>query len=56
MEKNKLIVVVLLSLMSGLSACNVIGGIFKTGVGVGVFIAVVIIIAIVIISQMVKRR
>ena len=41
--------------MSVLQGCEVIGGIFKTGVGVGIFIAVVVVIIIVFIAGNAKK-
>jgi hypothetical protein len=37
------------------SSCSVIGGIFKTGMGVGIFIAVTIIVLIVVLIARAKK-
>jgi hypothetical protein len=44
---KKLSLVVIMGILASLSCCQVIGGIFKAGVGVGVFL-VILVIAIII--------
>ena len=47
----------LLALLTTFSSCEVIGGIFKTGMGVGIFITVVIIVIVIfIISRLFKGK
>ena len=51
--KKQTIFAILISLLLTLSGCEIIGGIFKTGMGVGIFIVVIVVAIIVfIISKM----
>jgi membrane-bound ClpP family serine protease len=53
MENKTIVNSLLVSLLLMLSGCEIVGGIFKTGVGVGVIIVVLIIVAgIYLISKM----
>ncbi len=56
--KNKLIVPVLLLILLSVSltSCEIIGGIFKAGVGVGVFIVVAIIAVIALVIGRAGRK
>ncbi|MFA6151127.1 MAG: phosphatidate cytidylyltransferase [Chitinophagaceae bacterium] len=56
--KNKLIVSVLLLIMLSVSltSCEIIGGIFKAGVGVGIFIVVAIIAVIALVIGRAGRK
>lgn len=56
MKKNISLSALFMFLFLSLTGCDVIGGIFKTGVGVGVFVVVVVLIAIFLISRMVGRK
>ena len=50
MKTSKFINVVLASLLLfAITSCEVVGGIFKTGMGVGVFVVIAIIITIVVV-------
>jgi hypothetical protein len=58
METNKKTMrnlIALLSLVIFLPACNLIDGIFKTGVGVGAFIVIAILLIVFVISRIWKR-
>lgn len=45
--KNKTILIVLLfSILTTLSSCEVVGGIFKAGMGVGIFLVVLVVAVI----------
>ncbi len=46
MKKNTITAALLFTLLTTLSSCQIIGDIFKTGVGVGIFIVVFIVIII----------
>jgi len=56
MKKHLFVFTFLVSLLTCLSGCEIIGGIFKTGMGVGIFL-VLIVIAIIIffVSRMGKK-
>lgn len=57
LKKQTFVIVILLSILSTLSGCEIIGGIFKTGMGVGIFIAVVVVALILfIISKLRKNK
>lgn len=57
MKKQTIINLVLLALISTFSGCAVIGGIFKTGMGVGIFISVLVIVLIIyLISRIFKNK
>lgn len=43
MKTHKLTLAFLFSLVATLTSCSVVGGIFKTGVGVGVFLVIFVI-------------
>jgi len=47
MKTNRILLAIISSFLLTLSSCSVIGGIFKTGVGVGVFL-VIFVVAIII--------
>jgi len=53
MKKQILIAALFISLLTSFSGCEVVGAIFKTGMGVGIFI-VVLVIALII--YLVSRR
>jgi len=54
--KNKTLAIGLLAVLTIFSACSVVGGIFKAGVGVGVFIVVIVIALIIfLVSRMGKK-
>ena len=54
--KNKTLALGLLAVLTIFSACSVVGGIFKAGVGVGVFIVVIVIALIIfLVSRMGKK-
>jgi len=55
MKRSILIALIILPMLF-LQACDFLGGIFKTGIGVGVFAAVVIILLIFFISKTIRRR
>lgn len=44
---KKQAIITLVALLTTLSGCSVVGGIFKTGMGVGIFIVVVVIALII---------
>lgn len=45
--KNKAIIALFIALLVTISGCQVVGGIFKAGVGVGIFIVVIVIAVII---------
>ena len=47
MKKQTLLIALFMALLTTFQSCSVIGGIFKTGMGVGIFV-VVFVIAIII--------
>lgn len=54
--KNKIGLGVLFFIaLVSLSGCNLIDGIFKTGIGIGIFIAVIIILLIFVISRLIRK-
>lgn len=55
MKKKPIIPMLLLFMASCLSGCQVIGDIFKTGVGVGIFIVVFIILIVVFVASKAKK-
>jgi hypothetical protein len=53
MKNQTFLIVLLFSILATLSGCEIIGGIFKAGMGVGIFIVVIVIaILVFIISKM----
>lgn len=57
MKKQTILDLVLLALITTFSGCSLIGGIFKTGMGVGIFIsALVLVLIIYIISRIFKNK
>jgi len=57
LKKQTFIIVLLLSILLSLSGCEIIGGIFKTGMGVGIFIAVIVVaLVLFIISKLGKNK
>jgi len=56
MKKQTLIIALFAGMLSLLSSCAVVGGIFKTGIGVGIFIVVIIAIIIFAASRMGKNK
>lgn len=56
MKTPKFINLILIALLVlSVSACDIIGGIFKTGMGVGIFIAVVVILLLVALILRVRK-
>lgn len=47
MKKQSFLIILMALFITGLSSCEVIGGIFKAGVGVGIFIVVFVVALIV---------
>ena len=43
MNKHLLVFAFLVSLLTCVSGCQIVGGIFKTGMGVGIFLVVIVI-------------
>ena len=56
MKKHTLIAALLISLLITFSSCAIIGGIFKTGMGVGIFIVVIVIALIFLVSRIGKNK
>ena len=57
MKKQTILSALLITFLSTLSGCEIIGGIFKTGMGIGVIGAIiVVIIVVVLISKMKGNR
>jgi hypothetical protein len=57
MKKQTIINTLLLALLTTLSGCAVIGGIFKAGMGVGIFVSVLIVALIIfLISRVFKSK
>ena len=48
--------VLLTALVLSFSSCSIIGGIFKTGVGVGIFLVVLLIIIVLYLVNKFKKR
>lgn len=56
-KKQTFVIVLLLSFLTTLSGCEIIGAIFKTGMGVGIFIAVLVVaLGIFIFSKLGKNK
>lgn len=57
MKKQTLLITLFMALLTTFQSCSVIGGIFKTGMGVGIFV-VVFVIAIIIffVTRIGKKR
>lgn len=57
MKTQSIINILLLALITTFSGCAVIGGIFKTGMGVGIFISVLVVALIIfIIARIFKTK
>ncbi len=57
MKKQTLLVALLISMLTTFSSCEIVGGIFKTGMGVGIFIVVLVIALIIfLVSKMGKNK
>ena len=57
MRKQKLVTLLLISMLTTLSSCAVVGGIFKAGMGLGIFIVVAVIVLIIfLISKLGKKK
>jgi len=57
MKKQTLLVALLISMLTTFSSCEIVGGIFKTGMGVGIFIVVLVIALIIfLVSRMGKNK
>ena len=56
MKKQIVTLVLLAAILTSLQGCAIVGGIFKTGMGVGIFIVVIIAIIIFAISRMGKNK
>jgi len=57
MRKQKLVTLLLISMLTTLSSCAVVGGIFKAGMGLGIFIVVAVIVLIIfLISKLSKKK
>lgn len=56
MKKYSLLLTLSTLMIIGLSACDFLGGVFKTGVGVGVFAGIIIIVLIVFILRSLRGR
>lgn len=56
MKKHTIINALTLILLTTFSGCDVIGGIFKTGIGIGIFLTVLVVVFIVyVISRFFKK-
>lgn len=56
MLKNQtLLIAILISFLSTLSGCEIIGGIFKTGMGVGIFISVLVVAVVIFIITKMRK-
>jgi multisubunit Na+/H+ antiporter MnhB subunit len=56
MKKQTFLSAILITFILTLSGCEVIGGIFKTGVGFGVIIAIVVVVIIIFVIRKMKRN
>jgi len=57
MKKQTLILALLISMLTTFSSCEIVGGIFKTGMGVGIFIVVLVIALIIfLVSRIGKNK
>lgn len=56
MRKQTFLSAILISLILTLSGCAVIGGIFKTGMGVGVIIAIIVVVIVIFIIRKMKGK
>jgi hypothetical protein len=56
MKKYSLLLTVSALMMLGLSACDFLGGVFKTGMGVGVVAGIIIIVLIIFIVRSFRGR
>lgn len=51
-----LISLIFLSLLTTMTSCDFLGGIFKTGMGIGVVVTLAVVILIIIIIRSTRRR
>jgi hypothetical protein len=56
MKKYTLVLSLFFLILFTFTSCDILGGIFNTGVGVGIFIAVVVVILILFISRIGRRK
>ncbi len=56
MKKHLFVFSLLVSLLSCLSGCQIIGDIFKTGMGVGIFLVVIVIAVVIFIVNRVGKN
>lgn len=56
MKKYTLVLSLFLLILFTFTSCDILGGIFNTGVGVGIFIAVIVVILILFISRIGRRK
>jgi len=54
MKKQTFLSAILITLLSILSGCEVIGGIFKTGMGFGVIIAIIVVVVVIFVIRKMK--
>ena len=56
MKKHTLIIAIFIAILTTFSGCQIIGGIFKTGMGVGIFIAVLVVALIIFLAARVRKN
>jgi hypothetical protein len=56
MRNHTLIVSLFLLILLSIPACDIIDGIFKTGMGIGAFVVIVIVVIVLLITRMGRRR
>ena len=54
MKKQTFFSAILITFFSTLSGCQVIGGIFKTGMGIGIIIAIIVVVIIIFVIRKFK--
>lgn len=54
MKKQTFLSAILITFILTLSGCEVIGGIFKTGMGFGIIIAIIVVVAVIFLIRKMK--
>ena len=55
MRNHTLIVSLFLLILLSIQSCDIIDGIFKTGIGIGAFVVIVIVVIVLLITRMGKK-